>query len=52
MPKYIKAPQNTYFQPKESKKVAGNKKWFEKKKIDFVVTWVQGGGGVIVPNIS
>ena len=31
MPKYIKAPQNTYFQPKESKKVAGNKKWFEKK---------------------
>ena len=25
MPKYIKAPQNTYFQPKKSKKMAGNK---------------------------
>ena len=42
MQKYIKAPQNTYFQPKKSKKMAGNKKWCE-EKIDFVVTWVQGG---------
>ena len=37
MPKYIKAPQNTYFQPKESKIVAGNKKWFKKKKIDLLL---------------
>ena len=50
MPKYIKAPQNTYFQPKESKKVAGNKKWFEKKnQFCSSMCW---GGGIIVPNIS
>ena len=51
MPKYIKAPQNTYFQPKKSKKMAGNKKWSEEKN-RFCSNMGLGGGRVIVPNIS
>ena len=43
MPKYIKAPQNTYFQPKKSKKMAGNKKWSEEKN-RFCSNMGLGGG--------
>ena len=47
MPKYIKAPQNTYFQPKKSKKWPVIRSGL-RKKINFVVAWVWGG--VIIQN--
>ena len=50
MPKYIKAPQNTYFQPKKSKKRPVIRSGLRKKNRFCSNMGLRGG--VIVPNIN